>query len=433
MRKYKRYAIVLAVILLLQSILYHDGIVGIAFANPDEGIVAATEEGEGGSLGEAVPPTESITPPDDEPTTPPSTDDGSTSTTPPSVDDGSGTTTPPSTDDGSTSATPPSADDGTTTPDTSVGANTTPGTNRAPGVNNDVTTVSPEITQQEMDTRLSGLTINCGELIPAFSSDVYEYTVYVTKDQGNKNCGTTATSVDPAASISAEGPLEFTDKDITKKITVTGGNGEKSEYVINVHIIKETELLVDNKLYQQSKKPALKLLPDGFKKVNHNLGDEKLTLARSSGGTLLVAQFINEDDDEDYVWCIFDEEAAVFSITQVLEIDGKKYIVVSAEENMVYGIGKEGMGYYRYNEAEGTLELIEIEPEEQTEDKNFFGSTIFIILAIALAGIAAGSAGYLYFKKKKTSQKEEKSVGSRYFNPYISLKDEDEEDGTNAE
>lgn len=115
---------------------------------------------------------------------------------------------------------------------------------------------TPEITtpvnrpqKTVMETRLSMLTMNCGNLVPEFSPDIYEYTVYVTKDQENKNCGTSAESVDQTADISAEGPLEFTDEDVVKTITVTATNGEQAQYTITVHIIRDTELLINNKVY----------------------------------------------------------------------------------------------------------------------------------------------------------------------------------------
>ena len=50
--------------------------------------------------------------------------------------------------------------------------------------------------ENAIDTRLWGLSISCGTFVPEFSSDIYEYTVYVTKDQEEKSCEIIAEPVD---------------------------------------------------------------------------------------------------------------------------------------------------------------------------------------------------------------------------------------------
>ena len=104
------------------------------------------------------------------------------------------------------------------------------------------------------DTRLSQLSIACGSLTPEFSPDVYDYQVYVTKEQTSRDCKTSVKLKDSTAKVTAEGPAEFQDSDVEKKITVTASGGEKSVYTIKVHIVQDNEILEEGRLYQVAKR-----------------------------------------------------------------------------------------------------------------------------------------------------------------------------------
>lgn len=276
---------------------------------------------------------------------------------------------------------------------------------------------------QPVDTRLSELTINCGTLVPEFSPDIYEYFVYVTKTQESKNCGTSAVAVDNSASITAEGPLEFENEDITKRITVTGANGEKAEYVINVHIITDTELLIDNKLYKITEKPDLDLLPAGFKASKKQLNGEEITVAESSDGNIFMVQYIEDSSQSDYKWYRFDAEAEKFYPSDVIEIDGEKYIVISSEGDLIYGTGPQGTGYYLYDKDTQEVGLFIGKTTEEAADQPYKIDKILLIAVPAAILICALLGIFLYKKSRKNKDKMQSA--DKYFRPYIFVNEDE--------
>lgn len=103
--------------------------------------------------------------------------------------------------------------------------------------------------QTSADTRLSELQINCGQLVPEFSPDQYNYTVYVEYDGEPIDCGTSAVGIDSSVSIRAEGPTEITGEDAQKRVIAEAADGSYSEYVIDLHVVKDNELLIGNAQY----------------------------------------------------------------------------------------------------------------------------------------------------------------------------------------
>lgn len=272
------------------------------------------------------------------------------------------------------------------------------------------------------DTRLSALSINCGSLVPEFSPDVYEYRVYVTKEQEIKNCGTSAEAMLDSASITAEGPLEFSDKDIEKKITVTGTDGEKSEYVIKVHIVGNKEILSDGKLYKMTDIKELSLLPAGFEKKKVKISNEEIVAARSRDNNILLLQYYNELDENDIKWYRFDSKNESFYPIEIREINGEKYLILSSGKEFIYGNSNGKEGYYVYNQENDTMEFVLSEKNKRQEDVN--DSKIKIAFYIAIAGslFLLVLCGVLYNRLKKTKQQEKKEI--KYFRPYLSLEEE---------
>lgn len=273
-----------------------------------------------------------------------------------------------------------------------------------------------------MDTRLSELSINCGTLIPEFSPDIYEYVVYVTKNQESKNCGTLATAIDSSATITADGPIEYNKEDVVKKITVTGSNGEKTEYVINVHIIQDTELVIENELYAITEKPDLELLPSGFILSDEKLNGQEIKAAKSSDGNLLLVEYL-ATSNESYKWYRISLKNNKINPVDVKEIGGEKYVTVSSEGNLLYGNGLQGLGYYLYNTETGEIELFIGKNENGGEntnanDKIIISGVLIIVCACVLF------CAILY--KKSRRGKETKDEDNKYFRPYISLSVDDD-------
>ena len=171
-----------------------------------------------------------------------------------------------------------------------------------------------------VDTRLQSLSISCGQLVPAFSPDIYEYTVYVTKTQENRSCNTLADGISNNVIISATGPSEFGEENEFKVITVEGQNGEKSEYTINIHVIKDTELYLNNILYTASDDPDLGVLPDGFKKSNQIFRGQDIVVAESPDSRIILLQFINEFAES--LWYRLDIDTDNIYSVELIEIKG---------------------------------------------------------------------------------------------------------------
>lgn len=404
MKKNKITILVLIMTLVMHGVMMVSE-TGIAFANQDN-LRNTTEEG--GSVGPALP----------EPVGPPTVEDDN-------IDD----TTPPVEDEGGTE--PPGSGSGEQDPPTDE----SPPIEPTPGGNSNQYEPMPETSlsgssnenstggeaSQTISTKLTDLSISCGTLVPSFSPDVFEYVVYVTKTQDNKSCEVFPTAQDTQASIIFEGPAQFEDIDVERKIIVSDGQEGKSEYAIRVHVVKETELLLGEKLYALTHKPDLKTLPDGFKKYSYSIDGTKVTLASNKGETLLMGQFITEMGEKDSLWCIFNKREEKFFLTEIIEIDGSKYVIVSTEEDKVYGKGPTGLGYYHYNPDTGEVRLL----ENENGNDNIRGLLINIFL-IAITATLLLAIAYVFLKKRGRGKKEEESVGSKYFAPYISLKDEDE-------
>lgn len=416
MKKNRILIIILSLILVLQGVVLYSN--DVAYADPEGSVTGGDSTGE---VTEPSVPSEPEEQPQEpvEPNPPPS-DPEIPSDDPiviPPVDDEGGTIPPSEEGNGGDGSVSPSPDIPVVVPGVS-------GTSEG-----GTTSSANQATQQQkdIDTRLSELTIACGNLIPQFSPDVYEYTVYVTKEQANKSCSVSAKPIENEAVITEDGPSEFSDKDITKKIISTAPNGKKSEYSIKIHVLKKTELLINTTLYELSKRPEINLLPQGFKKTTIKKDDEKITVAQSSGKTLLVAQFFNKDDKKDYLWRIYNKDSGAFLETQIVDINGSKYVFVSQEDSLVYGVGQAGPGYYKYNEDDATLEIVELEPIDQVEKEPTFNKNIIIMALAALLLIAIGILGLKHLNRKKAKKTSE--VKSKYFRPYIVIREEDIKDG----
>lgn len=277
-----------------------------------------------------------------------------------------------------------------------------------------------DVSEATIDTRLWGLSISCGSLVPEFSSDIYEYTVYVNKDQENKSCEIIAEPVDDAAEIRIEGPDTFSDEDVERKITLTGTAGEKTEYVIKVHIVTATELLKDNRLYVMTEKPDLKQLPDGFSEQKITYRGEKITVARSKDGNLVMVQYVDASKKDDVLWYRLDTESEKLYPAKVVKINGQNSIVIAESKDFVYGKSEQGTGYYVYHPEKKTAEFILAENLPAVKQTGLSATVkvmMGLLVGITLLSVAAVVVLYGRCKKQMKNAKN----GSKYFRPYISL------------
>ena len=317
----------------------------------------------------------------------------------PTTDTGSNNTTP-------VSPLPPSSSNATSGSTSSgVANNVTSG-----AVNNQV-----PLTPGTVDTRLSSLIIQCGTLVPTFSPDVYEYTVYVTKEQENKNCGTQVTAFNESLNIKAEGPTVFVDKDVTKKVIIESPSGEKSVYSIRVHILKDTELYINNSLYTVSDDPDVEALPLGFNKKKQEIDGEKVYAAKNKDEGIVLIQFVNSTNEKDRLWYLYDEEKSTLSLATIKQIGEISFVAINNPTDLLYGEGPDGLAYYSYEE-DGTLTFYanKIKKISIVSEGSKLLLVIFIITMLSIM-----LATYIYKRKCKN----DKIAAENYYKVKFSLED----------
>lgn len=270
------------------------------------------------------------------------------------------------------------------------------------------------------DTRLSELHINCGELIPEFSPDQYEYKVYVEYDGEPINCGTTARAEDTSLKIRAEGPLETDGEDVQKRIFAEAENGDYSEYVIDVHIVKEGELLIDGYLYTISEPKDIDSLPGDFEAGEAELDSELVKVAKNGDGSLKLLCYVNADDEKDVLWYILKENTGELSAAKIIEFDdGAHYLSLSSGNDLVYGTYEDTTGYFLIEPKTGEV-LLSLNGERETSEAKALRGNIAIIIAAAVAVVICVIFCLATRRKYNSQIKKNKGENNRYFRPYLS-------------
>ena len=272
-----------------------------------------------------------------------------------------------------------------------------------------------------VDTRLSRLEISCGELVPEFSPDVYSYTVYVSRDAQDKSCTASAEAVETSAVISAEGPSEFVDENVRKTITVEGTDGSKSEYVIDVHVIKDTEVLVGNSLYTITEPKDLKTLPGKFEEFKTEFKGNKIKAAKSSDKNLVLLCFASVDNKDDILWYMLGSNKESIYPVQFKEIDGKNYISIASGGELTYG----EEGYSLFGSSGELLFALSNDDKDGITEDTILGNKYFSISLIVALIMCIILCMYLLAANRKIIKKKDNSTV--YFRPYIHLKDNSDE------
>lgn len=275
------------------------------------------------------------------------------------------------------------------------------------------------------DTRLSELRINCGLLIPEFSPDQYNYIVYVEYDGQPIDCGTSAVGVDPFVRISAEGPLETNGDDVQKRVIAEAEDGSKSEYIIDIHVVKENEVLVDNILYTISDPHNIDSLPGDFYETEIEFVSQTVKAAQSSDGNLCLLCFANTADQDDVLWYFFNEDTGDLYPAEILDYNGHKYLGLSDSKEFVYGEYDNVVGYFLIDTDTGEilLSLNENKSIAQDDTDGPSVSTIFAICSVIVVVIAIGCCVFFY-RRIRLNAKKNSEQGKKYFRPYLSPDEE---------
>ncbi len=277
----------------------------------------------------------------------------------------------------------------------------------------------------EAVTTLSDLHIACGDLVPVFSPDHYEYTVYVTADQVNRSCEIEAVPQDPAAQVSVTGPDSFDKKEITRTVTVSNG-GSETKYTITVHVLGAAELLLDGVLYAASNTPDVDALPENFTAGTFRIGEQDVSMVQSGDGQLLLAQFVSQTDGAVPYWYRYDAQAGKFFPVKIVEHGTKKYVQIAAGKDMLYG-SQDGQGvYYVYDQQTGEWlyqtgahKGLALQPEKRNAPMLVW---VGLIVAVVWAVLATVLGCWMYQRNKKNAAKKEEQI---YFRPHFTAVDDE--------
>lgn len=245
------------------------------------------------------------------------------------------------------------------------GVNYTPSPGGSSNQNNSSDDDDDEPEQSSVST-LSSITPSAGELTPAFSPDVYAYTIYVGKDE--TSCVISATPTDDKARVDISGESELADYSTKRTITVTAENGTQSTYDITIIRDKKPDdgntIKIDEIEYLPVEKLNLSALPKGFEAAKAKYNKTEINVAKSADGKYTLAE-LQLKGTPNTAWFLFDEKSGKFTPVEIVKIEGKNYIKIASGLERLYG-DADGKGeYFIYDPA--TKELLGLSGDEKPE------------------------------------------------------------------
>ena len=284
-------------------------------------------------------------------------------------------------------------------------------------------TENPPPTPASVDLRLSWLQIACGDLRPAFSPDVYSYTVYVTPGQENRSCFITCDTVDRNARVEAEGPQSVGRSDIVRKVRVAGG-GRYAEYTIVVHVLTFRERMKDGVLYAITDRPDVSALPGTFTVGHITMDGERVTAAQSTDGQMLMVQFTSQPYGSESMWFRYETSSRKLYPASVVEVNRDKYILVDEGKQLLYG-SEAGVGTLYVYDPE-TRQMI-FQTKDYDELTVQMIPTVFektsprwpVTIVLGVWALLATAAVYFLVRRSKREKK-----NSFYFRPVFSAEEE---------
>ena len=195
------------------------------------------------------------------------------------------------------------------------------------------------------DATLSGLTISPGELTPAFSSDVTEYTAIVGGDVEKLTVSAPASHDKANVSVSGNEGLQLGENTITCKVTAEDGETIKT-YTI---LVTKTEELptesagetsvpvtsggsaanVEDGNWQVAPSFDESLLPEGFSVTEFTYDGQAVQAAKDENGSILL-YMINENGEGDFF--LFDANSNILAPYVTVRVAEKQIIVLPPEQ-----------------------------------------------------------------------------------------------------
>ena len=195
------------------------------------------------------------------------------------------------------------------------------------------------------DATLSGLTISPGELIPAFSADVTEYTATVGADVEKLTVSAPATHDKASVSVSGNEGLQIGENTITCKVKAEDGETTKT-YTI---LVTKTEELptesagetsapvtsggsatnVEDGNWQVAASFDASLLPSGFSVTEFTYDGQAVQAAADAQGNVLL-YMTNESGEGDFF--LFDPTSNILAPYVTVRMAEKQIIVLPPEQ-----------------------------------------------------------------------------------------------------
>lgn len=297
------------------------------------------------------------------------------------------------------------------------------------------------------NANLSHLSIACGEIKPAFSPEITNYTV--TAGPTETDVDITAIPEDDNAYVEFGGSPVLTQDEVTRTVTVVAEDGTKKDYSIKITRTNPTGAIIyDGTLYNPSPNQNISEVPAGFLASKINYNGKELNVLKSRDGNVNIIRLVPDgEEDSEASWFVFNPETQSFAPSEIITVDGNKYVVVKNDVDLVYGGPESASGYQVYDPNSNTLSALSAgsganaaeDPEANTEDPNAEGTEpaesetkpadtkkkgkglLWFILLLILALIAA--LLYLFFRDKFGGKKTKSS--------YAVFDDEDDDASDN--
>lgn len=208
--------------------------------------------------------------------------------------------------------------------------------------------------EKSSNANLSGLSIDHGDLTPAFSSDVTEYRVSLTSDI--TEIYITASAADDKASVSGDGlkPLSVGANSFT--IDVTAEDGTRKAYTINVDVVEKPTIFLpfNNKELGILNDINLSDVPKGFKEKTITLQDTEVKAFTNENGTLTLL-YLTDEQNHNGFYLYNEKDGTLYGLYRPILVDGKEYCALDIDEQK-YHIEEMTLGSVNLPKAQSITE-----------------------------------------------------------------------------
>ncbi len=296
------------------------------------------------------------------------------------------------------------------------------------------TQTKEEETPKSSNNNLSSITLDHGDLQPAFNPNTTDYTVDL--DYTYTSIHVEASVEDSKASIiQGTGDHELNEGDNSIAIVVQAEDHSVKTYNINVKVQASPDLTLklDNEDYKVISNYKDVTLPETFEDSKITINDVEVRCVRSQTYNLVLL-YLNKGDENKFY--IYDEASnKVLGEYVTLSFNEKTYVVYPVDEGqknkkgfifttmtiqdkeiagwkyedekeadffVVYLVNDQGAKeYYRYDTVENSLQRLESEP---TIVQDQLDPVIFYVIGGAVALVVLGILGYVFISKKRKVQ-----------------------------